>query len=158
MTVNCPHCQGLVALAAAAGVFVCPLCGGEFSYPPAAPPALPGAAGVERAARLVRWPAIGMLASVAIGTASTLWSFLDPYDWQLGALLTAIRLPVLVVVAVGAVQMLRLRGYHLAVTGAILCLIPCLSPDVFLAMPIGVYALVVLLDRKVRGAFEAEAL
>jgi predicted Ser/Thr protein kinase len=52
----------------------------------------------------------------------------------------------------GAVQMLRLRSYPLALTGAILAVIPW-SPAWILGLPFGVWSLTVLSRRPVRAAF-----
>jgi hypothetical protein len=52
----------------------------------------------------------------------------------------------------GSLRMQQLRGYGLAVTSAILALLPC-SPTCFVGFFVGAWALVVLLDPEVREAF-----
>lgn len=54
---------------------------------------------------------------------------------------------------VGAVKMKNLQSYALAMTAAILMTIPCVSPCVFLGIPFGVWALVVLVRPEVKAAF-----
>ena len=52
-----------------------------------------------------------------------------------------------------AIKMKGLRNYSLALTGAILAVIPCISPCYFLGIPFGIWALVVLMRPEVRQAF-----
>jgi hypothetical protein len=58
------------------------------------------------------------------------------------------------VTLIGAVQMLRLQLYWLAVTGSILALNPLNCPCCFLMAPFGLWALIVLLNNDVRRAFQ----
>ena len=59
-----------------------------------------------------------------------------------------------IVVLLGAIRMKNLQSYGLAMTAAILSIIPCTSPCCFLiGMPIGIWALVVLNDPAVKAAF-----
>ncbi|MBN2216580.1 MAG: hypothetical protein JW719_04315 [Pirellulales bacterium] len=53
----------------------------------------------------------------------------------------------------GAVHMKNLRHYGLALTSAILMLLPCFWPCWILAMPFSVWALIVLANGDVRAAF-----
>jgi hypothetical protein len=55
--------------------------------------------------------------------------------------------------ALGAVMMMRLRGYGLAVLGSILALNPLNTPCCLLEVPFGLWALIVLLNGDVRRAF-----
>jgi hypothetical protein len=68
----------------------------------------------------------------------------------------AVALLVALVTAVGAVRMIMLRSYGLAVIAAVLTAIPCISPGAcpcLFGMAVGVWALVILLDPEVRSAF-----
>ncbi len=56
-------------------------------------------------------------------------------------------------VIAGAWSMQSLRRYGLAMTGAIVALVPCLSPCLILGMPFGIWALVVLASSDVKQAF-----
>ena len=56
-------------------------------------------------------------------------------------------------VILGAVQMLKQRGYGLALTAAIISVIPCVSPCCVLGIPFGIWALVVLMNDDVKAAF-----
>ncbi len=52
----------------------------------------------------------------------------------------------------GAMKMKEMQGYGLAMTAAILCLIPCFS-ICCLGIPFGIWALVILLNADVKAAF-----
>jgi len=56
--------------------------------------------------------------------------------------------------AIGGWHMGRLQSYGLAATAAVLALIPC-TPAWMISLPMGIWALVVLSDPKVRAAFGA---
>jgi len=58
-----------------------------------------------------------------------------------------------VLVLFGAIRMKKLESYGLAMTAAIVAMIPCISPCCFLGLPFGIWALVVLSDSSVRAAF-----
>jgi DNA-directed RNA polymerase subunit RPC12/RpoP len=58
-----------------------------------------------------------------------------------------------VVIIIGAVKMKNLDNYGFAMTSAIVAMIPCLSPCCILGLPFGIWALVVLSDVQVKGAF-----
>ena len=57
------------------------------------------------------------------------------------------------VIFYGAMKMRALQGYPLAMTAAVLAVLPCGFPCCCLAMPIGVWALVVLFDANVKASF-----
>lgn len=58
-----------------------------------------------------------------------------------------------VVVILGGLKMKRLESHAWSMAGAIVALIPCLSPCCLLGLPFGIWALVVLNDTQVRMAF-----
>jgi hypothetical protein len=74
-----------------------------------------------------------------------------PSPVGVGLNLLAILLAVLVIY--GAIKMKNLESYTLAMTASILALIPCTSPCCCLGLPIGIWALVVLVDTNVKSAF-----
>jgi hypothetical protein len=57
------------------------------------------------------------------------------------------------VVLFGAIKMKRLENHGLAMAASILAMIPCLSPCCLLGLPLGIWALVVLLKPEVKSAF-----
>jgi hypothetical protein len=61
-------------------------------------------------------------------------------------------------IIVGAVQMRRLLNHGFAMVGAILAMMPCITPCCgCLTFPFGIWALVVLYDREVQYAFALNA-
>lgn len=60
-----------------------------------------------------------------------------------------------VLIIYGAIRMKNLQSYTLAMTSAILAIVPCLSPCCCIGLPIGIWALVVLLDNAVKPAFQS---
>lgn len=60
------------------------------------------------------------------------------------------------IIILGAVQMLRLRRYSIALLAAILALIPVSSVCCIPGIPIGLWALIVLRHPEVRAAFEVK--
>lgn len=57
-------------------------------------------------------------------------------------------------VLIGSLQLLRRRSWVMGLTAAVLLLVPCLGPCCPLGMPIGAWALYVLLRPDVRQALE----
>jgi hypothetical protein len=66
---------------------------------------------------------------------------------------TGISLPGGIVMLFAAMKMKKLESYGLAMTGAIVGMIPYLSPCCPLGLPFGIWALVVLSNGSVRAAF-----
>jgi hypothetical protein len=58
------------------------------------------------------------------------------------------------IIALAAIQMMRLRMYPFAIVGCILPMINCDSNCCLLGLPLGIWALVVLLKPEVRSAFQ----
>jgi hypothetical protein len=55
----------------------------------------------------------------------------------------------------GALQMRQLRGWGLSLAGAIAAMVPC-SPCCILGIPMGIWALMILIDEEVKRAFRGE--
>ena len=53
----------------------------------------------------------------------------------------------------GAMKMMNLQAYGLALAAAIVVMLPCLSPCCCLGIPAGIWALVVLMNAEVKAAF-----
>ncbi|MGL6097170.1 MAG: MJ0042-type zinc finger domain-containing protein [Fimbriiglobus sp.] len=80
----------------------------------------------------------------------------DP-DFELGSMIGAGAAILMTPIAfVGAIQMLRMKSYGFAMTAAVLSVIPC-TGCCCLNMPMGIWAVVVLVDPVVRRAFEVNA-
>ena len=122
----------------------------------------------------VQIPAVGMIVAagidalfaVALATLSALdISMIDPWMRQ-GERYTAAAeggflivlcvagLMIDAVIVIGATKMMKLESYSFAVAAALLSIIPCLSsPCIILGMPFGIWALVVLMDPRVKASF-----
>jgi hypothetical protein len=71
-----------------------------------------------------------------------------------GVMLCVVGIIIDAVIIIGANKMRKLDSYGFAVAAAILSVIPCLSSPCFiLGLPFGIWALVVLMDQRVRDAF-----
>jgi hypothetical protein len=57
-------------------------------------------------------------------------------------------------IVLGAIKMYRLQAFSLAMTSAVLAVIPCTSPCCLLGIPIGIWALVILNQDHVKRAFD----
>ena len=58
-----------------------------------------------------------------------------------------------VLILMGAIKMKALRSYEFSVTVAILAMLPCLTPCCLLGLPIGIWALMVLMKPEVKSQF-----
>ncbi|MBN2508262.1 MAG: DUF4339 domain-containing protein [Verrucomicrobia bacterium] len=130
----------------------------------------------EDGARQVQGPAIGLLVTAVLGLASALGSLgfqtlgiafgaqgrhsreplqhlLSISAGGLGIVQALIQLAVAGVIFYGALKMMKLRNHQLAMVAAILAMVPCVSPCCFVGLPIGIWALVVLLKPEVKALF-----
>lgn len=72
-----------------------------------------------------------------------------------GAVGNAFAIVIGILILVGATKMKNLDNYALAMTAAIVAMIPCFSPCCLLGLPFGIWALVVLSDSSVKAAFKS---
>ncbi len=117
-------------------------------------PPLPGEdVNWSRVAHSVRGPAIGLtVVGILDVLAVVLLMPLFPVELTILALICLVPFTFVVVMIVGAVRMKRLETYGLAMTAAILAIVP-VHPGFVLGLPIGIWALVILLRRDTREAF-----
>ena len=78
---------------------------------------------------------------------------LDELAGPFNIAIAIIGLPVGVLMLIGAMKMKKLESYGLAMAGAIVGMLPYLSPCCILGLPFGIWALVVLADGSVKAAF-----
>jgi hypothetical protein len=135
--------------------------------------------GRQPALQAVKGPAIALIATAVVNLVFGIWQCfrlaffndLDRYsrlpqfnDPQLQKLLhqlygpvgiasCAFQLILSVLLLMGAVKMLALRNYGLALTAAILAVVPCLTPCCFIGIPFGIWALVILNKAEVKSEF-----
>jgi len=143
------------------------------------PPPPPYGGGGDQAARAkVAGPAIGLMVVAGIGICiqilGILWKlFMGAvamsqmqndvpaplegirafFNGPVGIILGFLGILVGVLILVGAMKMKSLQNYGLAMIVTILAMIPCISPCCILGLPIGIWALIVLLDPNVKAAF-----
>ncbi len=121
---------------------------------------------VAAARREVAGPAWGLLLSSVLGLlfwGSVLGFFIWAPDvlqlpptedaWAGVPLAACLMVPVALVQGLGAIMMLRLRGYPLAATASILAMIPWGSLAFFISLPVGIWACIVLGKPEVTEAF-----
>jgi phage FluMu protein Com len=71
----------------------------------------------------------------------------------IGIVFAAFSILIGTVIIYGAMQMKGLRSYSLAMTSAILAMVPCFSPCCLLGLPFGIWALVVISSADVKSEF-----
>ena len=75
------------------------------------------------------------------------------FSGAVGLVLGFVGIIVGIVIFVGALKMQKLQSYGFAMTAAVIAMIPCISPCCLLGLPIGIWALVVLMKPEVKSAF-----
>ncbi len=128
-----------------------------------------------RAAALdqLKGPAIGLMVAAGIGAAWQVLSLVlnlmgagmgammrggegipNMLSGGIGIMFSIIGLVMAVVVFMGASKMKNAESYGFAMAAAIIAMIPCVSPCCLLGLPLGIWALVVLLKPEVKAAFQ----
>jgi hypothetical protein len=124
------------------------------------------------AASRVTIPAIGLIAMAALGLVTQMVAiilnlfgvgagFLANNAGAVGGVLqggvwVVYSLLVIVfsaIILVGAFKMKSQTGYGLAMASAFLAAVPCTSPCCCLSMPMGIWAVIVLMDQNVKSSF-----
>lgn len=161
------------ALPPSAGV----LSAGAGAPPPPPPPSLGGApiysVGTPEAVSQVNGPGIGLMVvgilNLVLSIPSLLMhlmgaNFLPPdlppeAAWMkvmmgpLGIASNLVNIVIGVLILVGGLKMRKLESYGLAMTAAILSIIPCTTSCCLVGIPIGVWAVVVLMRPEVKSSF-----
>lgn len=144
-----------------------------MSPPP--PPYTPPPPAGSGAAQQVQGPAIGLIVTAVVGGLLSIFSLLAnvlgmgmasldqytaDYEWAqyafggaLGTVGALIGLAVAGFILWAAFQMKALRNWTVSLVASILAMIPCISPCCIIGLPIGIWALVVLLKPEVKAAF-----
>lgn len=60
-----------------------------------------------------------------------------------------------IVVIIGAIGMLKVKSYNMAMTASVISVVPCLSACCVVGMPFGIWAIVILNDSTVKAAFRS---
>ena len=121
----------------------------------------------------VKGPALGLMVTAGLGVLAALaWIALtlfpiggdpaDLYGEQFAFLSGAVGIGFsLVGIAIcgfiywGAQKMKNLESWGIALGASIVAMIPCLSPCCYVGLPIGIWAIVVLLNDEVKRAFKS---
>lgn len=72
----------------------------------------------------------------------------------IGAVFNVIGLIMAVVVFMGALKMKNAESFGFAMAAAIIAMIPCVSPCCLLGLPLGIWAIIVLVKPEVKAAFQ----
>lgn len=142
-------------------------------------PAGDGGSNREEAMVKVKGPAMGLLASAGIGIAWQVFSVVmnlfgaglsaaslagseagaqegvqAMMSGVMGIIFGVIGIIVGGVVIYGATKMMKLENHGLAMTAAVVAMVPCISPCCILGLPFGIWALTVLNDANVKASFQ----
>ena len=71
----------------------------------------------------------------------------------IGVVSAAIGLLIAGLIIYASMEMKKLKQWGLAVAASILAMVPCISPCCIIGLPIGIWALVVLMKDEVKAAF-----
>jgi hypothetical protein len=149
-------------------------------YPPPPPPSMPPPMpppGGGNAAQMVQGPSIGLLVTGALGILGALLSlvmnllgtgmsampgmdmggdaagrYMSMMSGGVGIVAALLSLALYGFVIWGALQMKQLRGWNISMAASIAAMLPC-SCCCIIGLPIGIWALVVLLKPEVKSAF-----
>jgi hypothetical protein len=147
----------------------------------AAAPAIPGvtapaAVPAGNAAQLVAGPAIGLIVTAILGALAQIASLLlnvlgvgmagagmqgqegmpqwmNAMSGGIGIVFNILGMIMAVVVLLGALKMKKLENYNFAMTATIIAMIPCISPCCWIGLPIGIWAIVMLMKPEVKSSF-----
>ncbi len=144
------------------------------STPYQPPQQIPGGIPPSRIAAEVSGPAIGLLITAILGGALQLLGlFINILGVGLGSLTSsggeeqllnwmsggfgivtaAIGLLIAGLIIYASMEMKKLNQWGLAVAASILAMVPCISPCCIIGLPMGIWALVVLMKDEVKTAF-----
>lgn len=150
-----------------------------MSYnPPQPPPTGTPAVGRAEVERMVSGPATGLMITAIVGIVFSVLgllmnllgmgmaglggalgefgaadTFLPMMSGAFAIMSSIIGIGIGVLILFAASKMKKLESHGLSIAGAIVAMIPCISPCCILGLPIGIWALVVLLKPEVKAAF-----
>ncbi len=103
--------------------------------------------------------ALGLIASIlGMGIAPFIREeiperYADFWEGSMGAASSIVGIVVAAFIIYAALKMKELRQWELSLAASIVAMIPCISPCCILGLPIGIWALVILLRPEVKEAF-----
>jgi hypothetical protein len=91
-----------------------------------------------------------------LGSLSAAGSEEQLLNWMsggIGIVTAAIGLLIAGLLIYAAMEMKKLKQWGLAVAASILAMVPCISPCCIIGLPMGIWALVILMKDEVKAAF-----
>jgi hypothetical protein len=85
--------------------------------------------------------------------AKTMMQFTQAMQGPIGLVANVLTLGLAGVIIMGAAKMKNLQSYGLAMAASIIAMIPCLSNCCIIGLPIGIWALIVLVNDDVKNSF-----
>ena len=131
----------------------------------------------QEATQLLKGPALGLKITAGLGIVATIASvamnilgvgiasaesgssedaFAAMFSGGLAVVFGVIAIGIGVFIWIGAQKMLALQSYGLCMAAAIVAMIPCISPCCLLGLPIGIWAIVILVKPEVKEAFNPQ--
>ncbi len=141
-------------------------------------PGMAGPVSSAEAAQMVLGPAIGLIVTAALGALAQLGgiafnlfglsmsqqagpskdaAWINMLSGGLGIVFNVIAVLMSIVIFIGAMKMKSLKNYNFALTATIIAMVPCVSPCCWIGLPIGIWAIVMLMKPEVKAAFQANA-
>lgn len=150
-------------------------------YPPPPPPSMPpppmAPMGGGMAAQQVQGPAMGLMIVAGIGIVLGLFSLVmnvagvgmgalgdvggggpaDQYmqymSGGIGIVFNILSLAISGFILWAAMQMRQLRNWTMSAAASVVAMIPCIGPCCLIGIPVGIWALIVLMKPEVKSAF-----
>jgi hypothetical protein len=94
------------------------------------------------------------LLGAGVGAAQGREGFMGMLSGGIGIVFNLIAIAVAGVIIFGALKMQKLQNYTLAMAASVIAMVPCISPCCILGLPLGIWALVILLKPEVKAAFD----
>jgi hypothetical protein len=137
---------------------------------PGAPPTMAAPASSPQANDQVAGPAIGLMITAGLGFLAQIAGLvmravvpmreMSQYPAQFNVMASGLGVVVGIVAIImsgliffGAIKMKKPENYNLAMAASIIAMVPCLSPCCLIGLPIGIWALVILMKPEVKSAF-----
>lgn len=102
---------------------------------------------------LFRMLGTGMSAMGNLGGMSDAGGMMQMMSGGMGIVFGLIGIAIGVVIIMGALKMRALENYNFAMAATVLAMVPCISPCCFIGLPVGIWALIILMKPEVKSAF-----
>jgi hypothetical protein len=150
---------------------------GATAAPAPIPERLPNSFGASRApAEMVSGPAVGLIVTASLGAVANVLALTvnllgvglgaaashgnsredaiaSLFSGTIGVISAIFALIMAAVILMGALKMRKLESYGFSMAATIIAMVPCFSPCCLVGLPIGIWALTVLVKPEVKAAF-----